>query len=159
MQKLQFEPRNKLEQLLQDNYGLVVNQALLFKPKNNLILEEYIQIGITAFLKAAGNFDAEKGKFSTYISNCIHNAIFDFVKKNNKVQIVDISENYVDSYNRQSIDEFLPKNLTMAETKIIEMKLSNYTKQEIIEILALDINEFNILFKSIKKKIKEANEN
>ena len=80
--KLQFNPRNNIEQLLIDNFGLIVKQALFFKPNNNYVLEEYIQIGILAFLKVANSFDPNKGKFSTYISNCVHNAIFDFIKKN-----------------------------------------------------------------------------
>lgn len=158
MKKLQLNPTNKLEQLLSDNYGLVVSQALFFKPKNNAILEELIQVGTLAFLKAASNFDPEKGKFSTYISNCIHNAIFDFIKKNNKVQIIDISENYESPVVDESIYDYLPTTLNEIEHKLVQLKLNGYSKKEIMELLDLTLHEFNITFKSIKQKIVKANE-
>jgi len=157
MTKLQFNPRNKTEKLLQDNYGLIVSQAVYFKPKNSHILEEFIQIGVVAFLKAAGGFKAEKGKFSTYISNCVHNAIYDFIKKNNKQIHLNIDNMQVIMEIRENIEDYLPASLTDKERAIISLKIHNYSKQEIMEIMDLDAAGLETIFKNIKKTIKNSN--
>jgi RNA polymerase sigma factor (sigma-70 family) len=159
VKKLHLNQDNRLEKLLSDNYGLVVSQALFFKPKNKAILEEFIQVGTLAFLKAADNFNPEKGKFSTYISNCIHNAIFDFIKKNNKIQIMEINEQYESQQISDSIYDYLPTTLNELENNFIHLKLNGYSKKEIMELLNLTLHEFNTTFKNIKQKIIKANEN
>ena len=157
MKKLQFNPKNETEKLLQDNYGLIVTQAIYFKPKNNHILEEFIQVGVLSFLKAASGFNPDKGKFSTYISNCIHNAIYDFVKKNNKQIHTKLDDmEYVRDI-RENIDDYLPQSLTDKEKAIVSLKLHNYSKKEIMEILDIEASVLDSTLKQIKYKIKSAN--
>lgn len=158
VKKLQLNPRNELEQLLQDNYGLIVAQAVRFKPKNIHILEEFIQVGVTAFIKSAGNFDPNKGKFSTYISHCIHHAIFDFAKKNNRGIFIEFSDNIPMPETCESIEDLLPNSLTEQEHTIIQLKLQNYSKKEIADMLSITSAELNKSFNTIKQKIKKANE-
>lgn len=157
MKKLQFNVKNKTEKLLQDNYGLIVTQAIYFKPKNNSVLEEFIQVGVLAFLKAAENFDENRGKFSTYICQCVHNAIYDFIKKNKK-QVYTELEDIVAYQEEDNVLEYLPDNLSNTEIAIIKLKLENYSKKEIGDIMKMSQNEISNAFKQIKIKIKTANE-
>jgi RNA polymerase sigma factor (sigma-70 family) len=147
----------KLEKLIQDNYGLIVSQALFFKPKNKELLEDCIQTGILAFIRSVDKFDPSKAKFSTYISSCIRNAICDLLKKINK-------ENYYKKHITAPVSipseqfwEFIPDNLTNKEKSIIMLKLENYNKDEISLILDCTQKEVTSLFQSAKNKIREAN--
>lgn len=146
----------KLERLIQDNYGLIVSQALFFKPKNKQLLEDCIQIGVLTFVKVIDKFDSKKSKFSTYISNCIRNAIKDHLKYNKKHSYKKLTT--VATTVSEQFWELIPDNLTNSEKAIIMLKLENYDKQEIADILSLTQKEVTAIFNQAKAKIKKANE-
>jgi DNA-directed RNA polymerase specialized sigma subunit len=53
------------DQLIRNNYGLVVSQALSFLSKNSS-LDEFIQAGLIGLLRAIRQHDEDIAKFSTY---------------------------------------------------------------------------------------------
>lgn len=150
---------NDIEKCLKENYGLIVSQAKRFNPKNKHILEEYVQIGVMAFLKAFDKFNPEKGKFSTYISRCIHNAIYDFIISNNKVRFV-----ATDSIEKESVansfnfDEIIPSNLTSDERQLLELLRKNFSKEEIMHTMNINKYTLYVISNNIKNKIKNATE-
>ena len=58
------------DQLIRNNYGLVVSQALSFLSKNSS-LDEFIQAGLIGLLRAIRQHDEDIAKFSTYATVCI----------------------------------------------------------------------------------------
>lgn len=147
----------ELERLIQDNYGLIVSQALFFKPKTTEDREDLISLATCAFIKGAATFDIDKGKFSTYICSCIRNYITDHLRKNKGVHYVDLSKDLI-AWPHDEFWELLPDNLTKNEKSVIMLKLDNYSKQEIGDIIGCSKKEVNNLFNKAKKKIKEANQ-
>ncbi len=64
------------ERLSQENFGIVVSQALRFPTNAVCDLEDYIQVGAQAFILATRHWQPNKGtKWSTYVTTCVHRAI------------------------------------------------------------------------------------
>jgi DNA-directed RNA polymerase specialized sigma subunit len=78
----EFNKQQQLDDTINRNFGLIVSQAVFFRPRNKQELDEYIQIGSLAMLRGIKSFDATKGKFSTFICTCIKNALKTHVNKN-----------------------------------------------------------------------------
>lgn len=157
MKQLQFNSENsETEKLIQENYGLIVSRACSFKPKGRAELEDYIQVSVLAFIKGHEKFDKNKAKFSTYISSCINNALYDYIAKNKKHSFVELKERNEEIPSEQ-FWELIPDNLSPIEKSVIMLKLENYTKSEIALILECTQSEVTEAFKKAKKKIKEAN--
>ena len=158
MKLLQFNlNNNEVEQAIEQNYGLIVSSALKFNPKNKTDLEDYIQIGVVAFINGFKKFDPNRSKFSTYISSCIKNAIYDYLSKDNKHK-VRTTKKTVEVIPSEQFWELIPDNLTSLEKSVIMLKLENYTKLEISLILDCTQKEVTDVFKSAKKKIRAAND-
>lgn len=149
--------KNELEIIIKQNYGLIVSQALSFSPKSKDQLDEYIQVGSLAMMRAAKNFDESKNiKFSTFAYNCISNAIKNYIKKNKRCEEqLRIPIEYNLSIN---FEEILPDNLSDLETNIIKLKLKNCSLKEIAQELGHSVVKIrNTLYKTYDK-IREANE-
>lgn len=143
--------------MIKDNYGLIVSQAVSFNPRDKDQLDEYIQVGSMAMMRALKNFDESKNtQFSTFACNCIANAIKNYIKKNSK-KTEQISGQI--SYDvSPSFDEMLPDSLSDLERQIINLKLSNLSIREIADKLKFSVVKVrNILYKTYDK-IREANE-
>ena len=147
----------ELEELLvQQNYGLVVSQALSFCARTNL-LEDCIQVGLIGLLKAIRNYDPEKSKFSTFATICIRNEILRFKNKhkkhNNCIHIVD-NISYSD---KTPIWEFLPDNLSKEDRRILDLKKSNFTKKEMCDMIGCSKRELDKKIARLIKKLKYDN--
>lgn len=149
--------KTELEKLIKQNYGLIVSQALSFNPKTNDQLDEYIQVGSLAMMRAIKNFDESKGaQFSTFACHCISNSIKNYIKKNNKIVEQELIE--TEAKQRQNFMELVPDNLADIELEIIELKLSNHSIKEISDKIGYPVIKVrNILYK-IYEKIRNANE-
>jgi RNA polymerase sigma factor (sigma-70 family) len=153
----QFNLNNtELEQAIQDNYGLIVSRACSFCSKSKTELEDYIQVAVLAFIKSYDKFDKKKATFSTYMSSCINNAIFDYIGKNKKHSFRPIKKS-TSGLSSEQFWELLPDNLTSIEKSIVMLKLEAYTKTEIALILDCSQKEVSDNFKRAKNKIRVAN--
>lgn len=148
--------QDELEKTIKDNYGLIVSQALSFNPPSKDELDEYIQIGSLAMMRAAKNFDPEKGQFSTFACNCISNAIKNYIKKNSKkLDLAAVPTEYVI---HESFEELLPDSITDTERKIIQLKLSNFSIKEIAEQTGFSVVKVRNILSKVYSKIRDANE-
>lgn len=147
---------SELEILINQNYGLIVSQALFIKTKDKSLIEDLIQIGILSFIKGVKTFNKNKGGFSTYISRCIRNGTIDYLKKHKKCDYPNIIGNN-SSIEKERLWESVPDTLTSEEKSVVMLKLDNYTRKEIANILKKEPREINSIFKKIKQKILEAN--
>ena len=151
------------ERLVQENYGLVVSQALSFLDNNSKI-DDYIQAGLIGLLKAIRKYDSNKAKFSTFTSVCIRNEILNLKRKeksNRKVKVF-YNSDLVESANKhfikkESFAEFEPEYLTEEQKFILRMKLANHTNAEIAEHLSCSRKAFDAKMKNIIAILKSAN--
>ncbi len=156
MKLQQFNVENsELEKLIQDNFGLIISQALFLKPKNQEVRNDCIQAAVLAFIKCVDKFDPKRAMFSTYISSCIRNAILDYNTKHNKHTYKELKDTSI--VQSEEFWELIPDNLLPIEKSIIMLKLQNYSKAEIADILDHSQDEVTKLFNSAKRKIREAN--
>ena len=129
------------EQLIRENYGLVVSQALLFFKDTPFTLEDCIQVGLIGLLKSIRKYDKNKSKFSTFASVCIKNEITNFVKKSNKNNIIFDTEilnsilNKGQYLDKDKMSDYLP-SLGQEELFIITRKIENYTNREISNMIS-----------------------
>lgn len=153
--KFHSDSDNRLERLFSNHYGLVVSQALSFRPLTQDELDEYIQIASLAMITAYDKYDSEKAAFSTYAIQCIRNAIKNHLREITKHRHVKLAEYSYDE--TESIDDILP-DLTEEEKRIILLKVMGYSVSEISsETNSTKHRVKNVLYK-LYKKIREANE-
>ncbi len=151
--------KQKLGQLIDEHYGLLVSQAISFNPRNKDDLEDYIQIGCIGMIKGIQTFDANIGKFSTYICTCIRNEIIDYLRseKLNKNFVLG-SSFYAEYLDHDKIWEMLPDNIDDKEKKVIELKLNGNTRKEIAKKIGKTENQVRYIIQKFLAKIREANE-
>lgn len=147
----------ELEKAIKDNYGLIVSQALSFNPPSKDELDEYIQIGSLAMMRAVKNYDPNKGaQFSTFACNCISNAIKNYIKKNSKkLDVTTIPTEYTVN---SSFDDLIPDTLTDTELRLIHLKLANYSIKEIATDTGFSVVKVRNILGKAYAKIREANE-
>ena len=148
------------EQLVRDNYGLVVSQALSFLSDNKIPLEDYIQAGLIGLLKSIRKFEEKKSKFSTFASVCIKNEMLN-LKRKNKKDLVIFNDDLVSinhpEYMSSNFFEYLPDYLTEEDRFIIKLKLTNHTNSEIADFLSCSKSTVSNKIRRIIKVIKESN--
>ena len=148
------------EQLVRDNYGLVVSQALSFLSDNKIPLEDYIQAGLIGLLKSIRKFEEKKSKFSTFASVCIKNEMLN-LKRKNKKDLVIFNDDLVSinhpEYISSNFFEYLPDHLTEEDKFIIKLKLTNHTNSEIADFLSCSKSTVSNKIRRIIKVIKESN--
>jgi RNA polymerase sigma factor (sigma-70 family) len=148
------------EQLVRDNYGLVVSQALSFLSDNKIPLEDYIQAGLIGLLKSIRKFEEKKSKFSTFASVCIKNEMLN-LKRKNKKDLVIFNDDLVSinhpEYMSSNFFEYLPDCLTEEDKFIIKLKLTNHTNSEIADFLSCSKSTVSNKIRRIIKVIKESN--
>ncbi|MAF24387.1 hypothetical protein CL634_02195 [bacterium] len=148
-------------QLVRENYGLVVSQALSFLSDNKISLDDYIQAGLVGLLKAIRNYDKSKSKFSTFASVCVRNEMLN-LKRKSKKDLVSFNDDILQSNHPAIIIsnffEYVPDEMSKEEKFIIKLKLMNYTNSEIAKYLSCSKSTVSNRIKKIISLIKEANE-
>lgn len=150
---------DELERLFQENYGLLVSQAISFNPRTQYELDDYIQIAAIGMMKACKNFDSTKSKFSTFATVCIRNALLNHIRgeKKKRPYLSDkLDENI--TYDKEHIDEIMPSNITQNEGFAIRMILEGYTYSEIADALGTSKQTVQNILYGLYRKIREANE-
>ena len=148
----------ELEELLvQQHYGLVVSQALLFCSRHNF-LEDCIQVGLIGLLKAIRNYDSERSKFSTFATICIKNEILRYKNKNKRHTCCVNVVGDVEYYGETKIWEILPDNLEEEEHAVLKLLQANFTKKEMCETLNCTKRSLDQQIKQLIKKLKYQND-
>tara|TARA_R100000808_G_scaffold24059_2_gene54495 strand:+ start:4402 stop:4860 length:459 start_codon:yes stop_codon:yes gene_type:complete len=150
-----------MENLIEQNMGLVLTIVNRFNPKTHHDKEAYIQAGRIGLWKALSKFSQAKGsKFSPYAWNPIKWEIIKEIRTasarhNNVSQLDDQYEPECDY--TQPFWEWIPNTLTTCEHDIIELRLAGYNFKEISSQLQLSRSNIKKNYNSAIKKIKELN--
>jgi RNA polymerase sporulation-specific sigma factor len=150
-----------MEDLIENNMGLVISIVNKFNPKNQTERDAYIQAGRIGLWKALKKFRPEMGtKFSPYAWKPIRWEIIKEIRsqKDNKhlpltdtsfAQKEDVSLSYM---SQENFWEIIPSTLTDNEHRIIKLRLEGYTLKEIAD--SLETNRSNIR-KSLEKAMRK----
>lgn len=149
-----------VDDLIRENFGLVVTIANSFKPNELSDKLDYIQAGSIGLFKAIKNYSGEI-KFSTYASILIRREILREVYKNKSVWAISYSFEFLDklceiSYNKRCIKECLP-NLDKEESCILDMRLAGFSLKEIGESYGNSKQWAKSRIQDIIRKISKAN--
>lgn len=150
----------ELEKLFEDNYGLLVSQALSFCPRNQNELDDYIQVAAIGMMKACETYDADQSKFSTFAIVCIRNAIKNHLrkeKKSNRLAFYDDLDRR-QAYIADSLFDVLPDSLTEKEKFVIKLRIEGYSYKEAAELLNMPVHRLKNFVYNTYRKIRKANE-
>ncbi len=150
--------QKELDELVDQNYGLLVNLAIKFNPRSKHDLEDYIQIGSIGMIKGIRTFDPNKGRMNTYLGTCIKNEILNYLRsqKNNGI-VLDNSYRciYLDE---EKLWEILPDSMSKQDKDIISLKLNGNTRKEIAKKIGKTENQVRYIIQKFLTKIRESNE-
>ena len=127
-ERLELERR-----LSQEHFGIVVSQALKFPRSNVCDMDDYIQEGVIALIKAMRTYDPNRGtKWSTYAMTCVYRAI---------------------SHQCQKFKHPLnvPPEVNSKHLKIVKLSQDGYSKQEICETLDISNKRYNTIMDLFNK--------
>lgn len=145
------------ELLVRKNIGLVVSQAVRFKPTRVTDHEDYQQAGAIGLLRAIRNYDKSKGKLSTFAWSAIRNEI---VREFRRFQdeTVDLDENFdVCEVEHENFDECLPATLSNDELALVLMRAFGFKNREISVELGYSKEKTRILALAAYNKIRDSN--
>jgi RNA polymerase sigma factor (sigma-70 family) len=153
------------QKAIEEHFDIILYQAAkLYNAVSSYELEDLIQVGYIATIKAARNYDSEKGEIKPYVFSCVKNHLIRFLKKesfwNSKVTLG--FSDFYDKRNKKEVTEDLKdtienhsQNLPTIERRIISLKSDGYTRREICDILLLSKKEYYGLFFSAVNKIRK----
>lgn len=150
--------KTELEALFDQHYGLLVSQAISFRPPTQTDLDEYIQVAALGMINAIDKYDKNKSKFSTYAICCIRNALKNYLRGQNKFKSDVRLEFEIETKDPTIIDEYLPDSLTDSEYRIFQMKIEGWTTKDIAEELNWRVHRVRKALGNAYEKIKEAYE-
>lgn len=117
--------------LVRENIGLVIAQALKFKPTRVTDIDDYIQAGSIGLLKAIRKYEPEKGKLSSFAWPSIWREIVHeanrFKDNGNQSLEFDIAVEAV-----SHLSDWLP-DLTEDQLRIFTLRAEGHTLKEIGE--------------------------
>ncbi len=156
-----------MDDLIEENMGLVLTVVDRFKPKNQQDKEAYIQAGRIGLWKALTKFSENGGsKFSPYAWNPIRWEIIKEIRstlgkhKHTDINEYDRDAETIYSQNKAPVlvfDDLLPDNLTDLELKIIMLRREGYNFKEISNTLNRHRSNIKKLYDSATYKIRESN--
>tara|TARA_R110002020_G_scaffold229704_1_gene440504 strand:- start:27959 stop:28471 length:513 start_codon:yes stop_codon:yes gene_type:complete len=162
--------RDREEQLILENMGLVVSLARSFKPKNTLELDDYVQSGRIGLWKAIQKHNPKRGALSTIAWYYIRWEIIRNMPKThrlkesglNLINFTDLpysSPMMAEDKKYETVfSELEPSSLTVKEKKVLRLRICGYTMQEIGSHFGHSRGWANEAFKSAIKKVQDANQ-
>ena len=126
-----------MQDLIEENMGLVVSVVESFRPQSSQERDTFIQAGRIGLWKALKKYDASKGAaLSTFAWNPIRWEIIKEIKSTSKNKGYSISQHCNYSYEVSSdFSELYPTSLTEEEAFIIELRRCGYKLREICDII------------------------
>ena len=151
-----------MEELIEQNMGLVLSVVKCFNPKNQTEQDDYVQAGRLGLWKAISKYSATGGsKFSPYAWNPIKWEIIKEIRSTqSKHTCISIDDNphLCASNTRTPFWELLPLTLTKDEANVINLRLEGYNFKEISNKLTYHRSKIKKLFNNALSKIREAND-
>jgi len=141
----------RVDDLIEQNMGLVVQLAKSFYPSNADLLDEYIQLGRIGLWRAILKHDPLRGKLSTIGWHYIRWEIIKYINQNNRHKFVPLAE--VSQEDSIKLWEIIPDNVSELERDVIYLKYQGYTFKEIGYQLGFTKGRVYKMFNNIKKKI------
>ena len=152
-----IEPKNEVERLVHNNMGLVVVQAIRFKPNQLSDLDDFIQAGAIGLFRAAQKYDPNiNPKFSCVAWISIKREIIKEQQKNHPHQTLPLPE-LVEDEIPENIEEYIGSNLSEIEVKVLMMRAYNYKLREIGEEFGHTKQWAKDTLDTIVEKIRRAN--
>lgn len=149
-----------MEDLIEQNMGLVVSIVNSFNPKNDEERDDYIQAGRIGLWKAIKNYDPNIGcKFSPYARNPVRWEIIKLISNRDKYKNLSSEESKEQYYSlADQTWELVPDTLTDDEQKALKLKCMGYNFSEICKKLNRGRHYTKKLFSNIFEKMREAND-
>ena len=148
-----------MDQLIEENMGLVVSVVNSFKPKNATERDDYTQAGRIGLWKAIAKYQVEKGAaLSTYAWNPIRWEIIKEIKSLKKGRYLTLSSE-PDGYNsKESFWEICPSNISDEECHLLELRRMGYKLDEVCQIIGRSKSYVKKTRYGAIHKIRESNE-
>ena len=143
-------------ELIQQYTGLVRSVVNYFNPKPQDV-DDYMQIGFIALIKAFRKHKKSLGKLSTIALPRIKWDIMRYINKNVSHLSLSIPANQVYEECVCDLKLYIPQTLTETEKLVLRLKLNNYTLVEIDKICGKDYRWSSKIYQRIKNKIRTAN--
>ena len=149
---------NLFEGLKRGVFSFVYSYVKNYYTAEDLVQETFIKVKLKANLYKHGT------NASAWILQIAKNTALDYLKKENKSQVVELDENIKDNDNDSEsslvLHDILNKHLQDEERQIVLLHLMyGYKNKEIAEILDLPIGtvlwKYNTALKKLKEKLKE----
>lgn len=152
-----------MENIIEENMGLVISIVNSFSPKNDEERDEYTQAGRIGLWKAIQKYDPSIGcKFSPYARNPIRWEIIKTInntkKFNNQCSLNNMVLEFLDKCDDNYFWEFLPNDLTQEEKYILELRCHGHNFSEICKSIDRGRHYTKQLFMNAIKKIRDTNE-
>jgi len=153
-----------MDELIEENMGLVISIVNSFKPKNHTEREDLIDAGRIGLWKALKKYDAKKScKISTYAWRPIRWSIIKEIKNRKKSSEIlynnpNFEKNLVEFIGEEVKDriwESLPSNLTEEERMLIELRCEGYKLREICSIIGEKPSIIKNRFYKLINRLKE----
>ena len=153
-----------MEELIEENMGLVLSIVNKFNPKNSTEKDAYIQAGRIGLWKALTKYSKNGGsKFSPYAWNPIRWEIIKEIRSS-KAKTPNLSVgDYVDfdheakSHSQSPFWELIPASLSQKESQVIQLRLEGYNFKEISAKLDCNRSHIKQIFRAAITKIRETN--
>tara|TARA_Y100000401_G_scaffold99725_1_gene88197 strand:- start:7421 stop:7879 length:459 start_codon:yes stop_codon:yes gene_type:complete len=151
----------RMQDLIENNMGLVVSVVESFRPKSCEERDSYIQAGRIGLWKALKKYDSSKGAaLSTFAWNPIRWEIIKEIKSSSKNKGFSISQMSNFSYEKDGdFSELYPTSLTEEETFVMELRRCGYKLREICDIVGRGRSYVKKTVYRAISKIREANDN
>lgn len=145
-----------MDELIEENMGLVVTIVDKFGPKNYTEREDLIDAGRIGLWKALKNYNKESGLISTYAWRPIRWSIIREIKnKRNFCNIDNISPPLVE--NSDYVWECYMDDMNDKEKELIELRIQGYKFNEICNIVGEEPTKVKSRFYKLIKRLREVN--
>jgi RNA polymerase sigma factor (sigma-70 family) len=146
-------------EIVEENIALVKSIAKRFHKTRISDFNDYVNVGVMAFMKCLETYDISKGKISTYATRPILWAITkEFLRDSKSVKTKTLTDKYDNlSYvEPENFYDYLPDDLSQRELDIIVASIQGCTPQEIAD--KIGITRFSVyrIIKGIKSKVLNA---
>jgi RNA polymerase sporulation-specific sigma factor len=148
-----------MNELIEENMGLVISVVNSFKPQNQTEREDYVQAGRIGLWKAIKNYDSKKGAvLSTYAWNPIRWEIIKEIKSLKKSRYKPLSFTNSPNYSmKEGFWEILPPSFSDEEVLLLDLRRMGYKLSEMAEISGRKNSYVKRVFYKAVKKLKEYN--
>jgi len=145
-----------MDELIEENMGLVVSIVNSFGPKNHTEREDLIDAGRIGLWKALKKYKSENGLVSTYAWRPIRWSIIREIKSRRVHASIDnIASPSVES--KDNLWETYTIDMTEEEKRLIELRKQGYKFHEICSLLNQKPSKVKNKFYRLINRLKEAN--